>query len=526
MAVSLVDLLRRAALSVPNGLAVSQPGGPRLTYEALERSSAALAAKLRSQRGDRVGVLGPKSVDTVIGLWAAMRTGAAYVPLDPTAPAARVAHIARDCGMTSLLASDSLAESAAAIQDAVPDLQVVTLDNASQATNERPCGGPSQLSPSPANARDLAYILYTSGSTGVPKGVMVSHGAALGFVDWVVETLGLHAGDVLSNHAPFHFDLSVLDLYGAAAAAAEVVILDEEIVRFPILAADALERSRISVWYSVPGALRRMLRAGALAGRDLSALRAVNFAGEVYPVDELHALQAALPPSVRLLNLYGPTETNVCTFWEVPPPGQWQEESPPIGVDCSSCESVVVDEQLRPVAPGEKGELLVRGATLMTGYWGDAERTARSFVADFLHPQLGDRLYRTGDLVSRDARGWYRFHGRRDHMVKVRGYRIELGEIEAALHALEGVREAAVVAVPRDQVGGGQETELVAFVVLAERADHREAATSITQGLGRTLPKYMVPGEIRWIEALPLTSTGKVDRQALLRVAGSADEES
>ena len=138
----------------------------------------------------------------------------------------------------------------------------MTLDNASQAADERACGGPSRISPSPANVRDLAYILYTSGSTGVPKGVMVSHGAALGFVDWVVETLGLHAGDVLSNHAPFHFDLSVLDLYGAAAAAAEVVILDEEIVRFPILAADALERSRISVWYSVPGALRRMLRAG------------------------------------------------------------------------------------------------------------------------------------------------------------------------------------------------------------------------------------------------------------------------
>ena len=185
----------------------------------------------------------------------------------------------------------------------------------------------------------------------------------------------------------------------------------------------------------------------------------------------------------------------------------------------------MVDAELRPVAPGEKGELLVRGATLMTGYWGDAERTARSFVADFVHPQLGDSFYRTGDVVSRDARGWYRFHGRRDHMVKVRGYRIELGEIEAALHALEGVREAAVVAVPRDQ-GGGQETELVAFVVPAERADHHEAATSITKGLARTLPKYMVPGEIRWIEALPQTSSGKVDRQALLTVARSPDEES
>src|SRR5687768_5636160 len=236
MAVSLVDLLRRAAVAVPDARAVSQPNGPSLTYDALERTSGALAAKLRSRRGDRVGVLAPKSVDTVVGLWAAMRTGAAYVPLDPTAPPARVAHIARDCGMTSLLASETLTESVSAIRDAAPDVQVVSLDGASQATNEQG-NGPDRRSPSPVNARDLAYILYTSGSTGVPKGVMVSHGAALGFVDWAVETLGLRTTDVLSNHAPFHFDLSVLDLYGAAAVGAEVVVLDEEIVRFPVLSA-------------------------------------------------------------------------------------------------------------------------------------------------------------------------------------------------------------------------------------------------------------------------------------------------
>jgi amino acid adenylation domain-containing protein len=516
MAVSLVDLLRRSAAVVPTARAVSQPGGVSITYRALESASAALAAKLRSRRGDRVGVLAPKSVDTVVALWAAMRTGAAYVPLDPGAPAARVAHIARDCGMTSLLASASMSDSVAAIRAALPDIQVVSLDGAAQEADD-PVGG-RRLAQSPVNVRDLAYILYTSGSTGVPKGVMVSHGAALGFVDWVMETLDLRHTDVLSNHAPFHFDLSVLDLYGAAAAGAEVVVLDEEIVRFPLLSADALEQSRITVWYSVPGALRRMMRTGALSGKNLSALRAVLFAGEVYPVDELHALQAALSPSVRLMNLYGPTETNVCTFWEVPPAGTWREESPPIGVDCSSCEGVVVDEDLRPVPEGEKGELLIRGATLMTGYWGDAERTQRSFVRDFVYPQLGDLFYRTGDLVSRDPRGWYKFHGRRDHMVKVRGYRIELGEIESALHAIDGVREAAVVAVQREQRGGGEETELVAFVALTGQRDD-DGDRVIHAELARTLPKYMVPAEIRRVDALPQTSSGKVDRQSLLTIA-------
>jgi acyl-coenzyme A synthetase/AMP-(fatty) acid ligase len=162
--------------------------------------------------------------------------------------------------------------------------------------------------------------------------------------------------------------------------------------------------------------------------------------------------------------------------------------------------------------------LLIRGATLMTGYWGDAERTQRSFVRDFVYPQLGDLFYRTGDLVSRDPRGWYKFHGRRDHMVKVRGYRIELGEIESALHAIDGVREAAVVAVQREQRGGGEETELVAFVALTGQRDD-DGDRVIHAELARTLPKYMVPAEIRRVDALPQTSSGKVDRQSLLTIA-------
>lgn len=528
MALSLVDLLQDAVRDHGSRTALKLEGLGSLTYSELDRASRFVADSLRASgvgKGDRVGLVLPKNLHAVVGLWGVMRAGAVYVPIDPASPPQRAALIAADCRMAAILTSEELAETAEAIRERV-DLVSILLDGGDGLFADglgmphSPSGGVPSPSPT-VNVRDLAYILYTSGSTGAPKGVMVSHGAALSFAEWGARRFEIVADDVLSSHAPLHFDLSTFDFFASCLAGAQVVIFDEETVRFPMAAAGLLESAGITVWYSVPRALRSMLRMGRLAERDLGSLRTVLFAGEPYPADELRELQIALP-NVSLFNLYGPTETNVCTYWEVPPAGSWTSPAVPIGIDCENCEGVVVDEDLEPVADGTAGELLVRGGTLMEGYWGDPEKSAASFLSDFRYPHLSDRFYRTGDIVARQDDGNYAFFGRADHMVKIRGYRIELGEVEAALHRFDGLVEAAVVVV--DSLSSAtDDRELVAFVVGENGTMNEDGSIAeLKRHIEGIVPKYMVPSLFLRLDKLPTTSTGKVDRQALARLAKSS----
>jgi amino acid adenylation domain-containing protein len=354
---------------------------------------------------------------------------------------------------------------------------------------------------------DVAYILYTSGSTGDPKGVILSHSNGLAFVDWAATEYEVGPADRLSSHAPLHFDLSIFDLFAAASGAAAVVLVPAQLSIFPVRLASFIADEEISIWYSVPSVLSQLVLRGNLIERKFPKLRAVLFAGEVFPTKYLFQLMELLPHA-RFTNLYGPTETNVCTWYDVPPPAGERPEAIPIGEPITGVEVFAIAEDGRLAAPAEVGELCVRGATVMQGYWGDPEKTEKAFLND---PGRG-RAYRTGDLVKRDEEGNYWFLGRRDAQIKSRGYRIELGEIEAVLNSHPGVMECALVAIPDELISN----RIKAYVVLGEDTTVREVINFCSD----RLPHYMVPEGFEERTELPKTSTGKVDRRTLL-VSGS-----
>ncbi|HMV68169.1 MAG TPA: amino acid adenylation domain-containing protein, partial [Myxococcota bacterium] len=413
------------------------------------------------------------------------RVGAAYVPIDPGAPPLRARAVLDD-------ARPALVVTTSARLGDVGDRPALALDDEAAWAGWMDAAGPAPEVPDDPEA--LAYVLYTSGSTGTPKGVCVRHRNARAFVDWAAQDARLTPDDRLSSHAPLHFDLSVFDLYGAFSAGAAVVLIPEGAAFAPVQLVELQRRERISVWYSVPSAIVMMMERGGLLDQP-TGLRVLVFAGEVFPIRHLRRLRAAWP-TVRFLNWYGPTETNVCTAHEQVGPIPPEAEAPlPIGAACAGDRAWAVRADGAVAAVDEEGELWVDGPTVMAGYWGRS-------------PQVGP--YPTGDLVRVLPDGGFAYVGRRDHMVKVRGHRIELGDVEAALLAHDGVEEA-VVAV----IGASAEARLVAFCVGA-----RVPLLELKRHCADRLPRYMIVDAARWLDALPRTASGKVDRLAL--AAGEA----
>ena len=519
MTTTLAHLLRESVQRHPERTAVVDPSGDAISFSALGSRAAELRDVLQRhgvEGGDRVGICAPKSIGTVVAIFGILEAGAAYVPVDASAPPQRTAGIFADCSVAAIIVSSALLDAlrTASLDHRLEvlevlrgDLQLVRGFLPTRAAETSP-GPVSRREPS---ADDLAYILYTSGSTGRPKGVMHSHATALSFVDWCSSVFAPTENDRFSSHAPFHFDLSILDLYLPVKHGAVLVLIGEDVGKQPLLLAGLIAEQRITVWYSTPSILYLLAKFGRLTRWDHSSLRLVLFAGEVFPVKHLRALKT-LWRHPRYFNLYGPTETNVCTFLEVPDEIPEERTEPfPIGWTCANDRTRVVDDRFEDVSRGEIGELCVSGGTVMLGYWNLPERSAESFLPDV----EGARWYRTGDMVREEEDGCYDYVGRRDRMVKRRGYRVELAEVEAALYCHAGIAAAAVIASPDEESGA----RLDAFVIFAQGTSC--SVVELKQFCSVNLPAYMVPDRFIFRDEFPQTSTGKIDYQSL-KVASSS----
>jgi amino acid adenylation domain-containing protein len=508
------QLLVLSAQKYPDRIAVEETADGSITYRDLDQLSDRLRDRLTQlgvRPGDRVGIYLRKSIDAVASIFGILKAGAVYVPVDPGAPPARNAYIFSDCTVKVVILENRFVEKLCtefASQNELPALLVLDGTGSGnylkgaleRATTDNPVFPPS-LQPPPDN---LAYILYTSGSTGKPKGVMLSHQNALSFIDWCSEVFEPSEIDRFSSHAPFHFDLSILDIYVSIKHGATLVLVEEEIGKDPVRLAPLISEKRISVWYSTPSILSFLAQYGRVERYGFPDLRLVLFAGEVFPIKHLRALKKLIP-NPSYFNLYGPTETNVCTFYEIPQVIPEDRTSPfPIGKACSHYQIGILDEDGREVPPGKEGELCARGPGTMNGYWNLPEKTANAFLVD----PSGNKWYKTGDVVFEEPDGNYIYVARRDRMVKKRGYRIELGEIEAGLYRHPAIKEVAVVALQNDDG-----VKIRAFV--SHHNDNRPSIIELKQFCTQNLPTYMVPDLFSFLDFLPKTSTDKIDYQKL-----------
>jgi amino acid adenylation domain-containing protein len=521
MACLLHQLLAESAARQPDAEAVRRLD-EALTYGELEKQSNQLAhalVEIGVVPGDRIGIYLHKSPAAIVSLFGILKTGACYVPVDANAPAPRLAEIARQCEFRALITSFPLCDNlSAAFRENQSMAAIFLVDKIPDTSLPAPAFTFADTLPSqsdmPSRTRvidqDLAYILFTSGSTGSPKGVMLSHLNGLTFVNWACDTFAISSADRLSSHAALNFDLSVFDVFAAIKAGAAISLIPEGLSAFPVQLSSFIQDQGITVWYSVPMVLMMLIR-GKLQERDLSRLRLVLFAGEVFPIKHLRNLRRMLP-TPRMANLYGPTETNVCTWYEVGQIPDDQTTPVPIGKACANMEVIAIDEAgRRVVEPGQKGLLYARGSNVMQGYYGLPSESSGCFISNPFASGREEKLYCTGDWVTLDENGNFLLIGRKDHMIKTRGYRVELGEIEAVLVAHPAVEEAVALAIPDEAIGN-----TIRGIVTVNDSNSL-SSIELKRHCAEKLPPYMVPEEIEFCQLLPRTDTGKIDRQRLQR---------
>jgi amino acid adenylation domain-containing protein len=507
--------------------AASRPDAPGLVVQGVTRTYGELEATARIWANaicealggvpERVGVFAHRSETSYVGVLAALFSGATFVPLNRSFPPERTRAMIEAASLDAIIIDPSSAPQMPQIAERLENVPVLLLpedEAAAMAGQGRLVLGKADLAGSspiqalpPVLPDDIAYLLFTSGSTGVPKGVPVTHANVLHFIDVMTARYGITARDRFSQTFDQTFDLSVFDLFVAWERGACVYAMQPLELLAPTR---FVTRNEISVWFSVPSIPALMRKKGFLKENGFPSLRLSLFCGEPLPVASAEAWQKAAPNSI-LENLYGPTELTIACLvhrWDpVKSPGLCVNGMVPIGRPFPGLGAVLLDDDLHPIAGNGTGELCVSGPQTVPGYWRDDRKTAERFVSIQVSPSSAVRVYCTGDRAARHESGDYVYLGRVDHQIKVLGHRVELGEVEAALRTNPAVVEAVALGWP---VEDGTALGVVAFVSGSDIDPSR-----LLEQVRTTLPDYMTPRDIRLMDAMPLNVNGKIDRNAL-----------